>query len=99
MNLTSPKDSRVLIESVIETLQQGETLLAGISDETYTRKVPIAFNASQPMRRNEMEGFRKQIKEEKLTKPVHVVEGGESRQESVANALAALGRSFASPAS
>src|SRR5258706_1413139 len=46
MNLTSPSDSRVLNESVIETLQQGETLLAGISDETYTRKVPIAFNAS-----------------------------------------------------
>src|SRR5260370_40135004 len=46
MNLTSPSDSRVLIESVIETLQQGETLLTEISDETYTRKVPIAFNAS-----------------------------------------------------
>src|SRR3989442_12459097 len=26
MSLTSPSDSRVLIESVIETLQQGETL-------------------------------------------------------------------------
>src|SRR6266516_2901734 len=46
MNLTSPGDSRVLIESVIETLQQGETLLTEISDQTYTRKVPIAFNAS-----------------------------------------------------
>src|SRR5258706_12442072 len=46
MNLTSPSDSRVLIESVIETMQQGETLLTEISDETYTRKVPIAFNAS-----------------------------------------------------
>jgi uncharacterized damage-inducible protein DinB len=46
MNLTSPSDKRVLIESVVETLQQGETLLAAISDETYTRKVPIAFNAS-----------------------------------------------------
>ena len=46
MNLTSPNDGLVLIESVIETLQQGETLLAGINDETYTRKVPIAFNAS-----------------------------------------------------
>src|SRR6266446_937440 len=46
MNLTSPSDSRVLIESVIETLQQGETLLTEISDETYTRKVPVAFNAS-----------------------------------------------------
>src|SRR5260370_24301331 len=46
MNLTSPSDSRVLIESVIETLQQGETLLTEITDEAYTRKVPIAFNAS-----------------------------------------------------
>lgn len=46
MNATSPTDSHVLIESVIETLEQGETLLAGISDETYTQKVPIAFNAS-----------------------------------------------------
>jgi 2-C-methyl-D-erythritol 4-phosphate cytidylyltransferase len=62
------------------------------------------FAASYPvsdiyvaMRKNEMEGFRKQIKEEKLSKPVHVVEGGESRQESVANALAALGKTKPSP--
>jgi len=46
MNFNSPGDSRVLIESVIETLQQGEALLTEISDETYTRKVSIAFNAS-----------------------------------------------------
>ena len=46
MTLTLPGDGRVLIESVIETLQQGESLLAEISDETYTRKVPVAFNAS-----------------------------------------------------
>ena len=46
MNPTSPSDSRMLIESVIETLQQGETLLTEISDETYTQKVPMAFNAS-----------------------------------------------------
>jgi hypothetical protein len=37
---------RELIQSVIETLQQGETILAEISDETYTRKVTVAFNAS-----------------------------------------------------
>jgi 2-C-methyl-D-erythritol 4-phosphate cytidylyltransferase len=62
------------------------------------------FAASYPvsdiyvaMRKNEMEGFRKQIKEEKLSKPVHVVEGGESRQESVANALAVLGKTKPSP--
>src|SRR5277367_3575214 len=35
-----------LIESVIETLRQGEMLLAEISDESYTRKVAVAFNAS-----------------------------------------------------
>jgi hypothetical protein len=46
MNLTPPTDGLVLIESVIETLQQGETLLAEIRDEFYTRKVPVAFNAS-----------------------------------------------------
>jgi len=46
MNLTSPNDGRALIDSVIETLHQGEVLLTEISDETYTRRVPIAFNAS-----------------------------------------------------
>jgi hypothetical protein len=46
MNLTSSSAGRVLIESAIETLQQGETLLTEISDETYMRRVPIAFNAS-----------------------------------------------------
>lgn len=35
-----------LIQAVIETLSQGETLLAEISDANYTRKVPVAFNAS-----------------------------------------------------
>jgi hypothetical protein len=35
-----------LIQSVIETLRQGETLLAEISDPTYTRKVAVVFNAS-----------------------------------------------------
>jgi uncharacterized damage-inducible protein DinB len=37
---------RELIESVIETLQQGEILLTEISDESWTRKVAVAFNAS-----------------------------------------------------
>lgn len=35
-----------LIQAVIETLMQGETLLKNIDDETYTRKVPLTFNAS-----------------------------------------------------
>ena len=37
---------RELIQSVIETLRQGEMLLAEISDEAYVRKVVVAFNAS-----------------------------------------------------
>jgi hypothetical protein len=39
-------ESFELIGSVIETLNQGETLLNEITDEFYTRKVAIAFNAS-----------------------------------------------------
>ncbi|MBW8864901.1 MAG: hypothetical protein JF609_08270 [Verrucomicrobia bacterium] len=35
-----------LIQSVIETLRQGEVLLGEISDDSYTRKLPVAFNAS-----------------------------------------------------
>lgn len=46
MNMNSSNDNLELIQSVIETLQQGETLLAEISDANYTRKVPAAFNAS-----------------------------------------------------
>ena len=46
MNAKFQDENSELIQSVIETLQQGETLLAVISDETYTRKVPVAFNAS-----------------------------------------------------
>src|SRR5664279_5408843 len=46
MNTKSTSEDRDLIQSVIETLQQGETLLTEISDENYTRKVPVAFNAT-----------------------------------------------------
>ena len=42
----SPAESQELIHSVLETLEQGEALLTQLSDEAYTRKVPIAFNAS-----------------------------------------------------
>ena len=38
--------SEELIQSVIETLAQGESLLMQLSDEDYTRKVAGAFNAS-----------------------------------------------------
>ena len=42
----SSQESQELIQSVIETLVQGEALLAQLSDEDYTRKLPVAFNAS-----------------------------------------------------
>jgi 2-C-methyl-D-erythritol 4-phosphate cytidylyltransferase len=42
------------------------------------------------LRKNEMAGFRQLADAAGLTKPVQVVEGGEHRQDSVANALAAL---------
>jgi uncharacterized damage-inducible protein DinB len=38
--------SEELIQSVLETLAQGESLLTQLSDEDYTRKVEVAFNAS-----------------------------------------------------
>jgi len=46
MNTRPADENRELIQSVIETLRQGEALLLEISDEAYTRKVEIAFNAS-----------------------------------------------------
>jgi len=42
------------------------------------------------LRKNETAGFLKQAEQEKFAKPVRVVEGGEHRQNSVANALASL---------
>jgi hypothetical protein len=41
----TPSDSD-LINAVIETLQQGETLLQTVDDQDYVNKVPLAFNAS-----------------------------------------------------
>ncbi|HLJ28457.1 MAG TPA: 2-C-methyl-D-erythritol 4-phosphate cytidylyltransferase [Candidatus Angelobacter sp.] len=42
------------------------------------------------LRRNEMERFSRQLEEERLAAKVEMVEGGEHRQESVANALASV---------
>lgn len=42
------------------------------------------------LRKNEMEQFSRQLEKEKLSAKVEVVEGGEHRQESVANALSRL---------
>jgi len=42
------------------------------------------------LRKNEIERFSRQLEKEKLSAKVEVVEGGEHRQESVANALAHL---------
>jgi hypothetical protein len=39
-------ESEELIQSVLETLALGESLLAQLGDEDYTRKVAVAFNAS-----------------------------------------------------
>lgn len=46
MNANSSGENRELLQSAVETLQQGERLLAETTDETYTRKVPVAFNGS-----------------------------------------------------
>jgi len=43
---SNPAEPHELVQSVLETLGQGESLLAQLSDEDYTRKVPVAFNAS-----------------------------------------------------
>lgn len=45
MNPHSP-NSDELIQSAVETLAQGESLLAQLSDADYTSKLPVAFNAS-----------------------------------------------------
>jgi uncharacterized damage-inducible protein DinB len=46
MNPLFPIPQDELICAVIETLRQGEVLLGEISDQAYTAKVPVAFNAS-----------------------------------------------------
>src|SRR3974377_10980 len=46
MNVKTSNDDRELIQSVVETLNQGEALLSDITDEIYTRKISVAFNAS-----------------------------------------------------
>lgn len=45
------------------------------------------------LRKTEQEQFRPRLEQEKLPKPVRLVEGGEHRQESVANALKAVNAS------
>ncbi len=42
------------------------------------------------LRSDDARSFRPRLDKEKLAKPVHIVQGGEHRQESVANALAAV---------
>jgi len=42
------------------------------------------------VRKNEAEGFQELVRAEGLTKPLRMVEGGEHRQNSVANALSAI---------
>lgn len=45
-DMNTPIENHELLQSVVETLRQGEALLAEINDEHYTRKIPVAFNAS-----------------------------------------------------
>lgn len=42
----SSADNQELLESVVEVLNQGESLLSEIEDDTYVRRLPSAFNAS-----------------------------------------------------
>jgi hypothetical protein len=46
MNVPAVTESREMIDSILETLNQGEALLTEIPDELYTRRIPLAFNAS-----------------------------------------------------
>jgi hypothetical protein len=47
MNLIAPSmEASALIESALEILAQGEVLLGEIENDNYTRKLPVAFNAS-----------------------------------------------------
>ena len=46
MNVQTSHEPQALIQSIVEILDQGERLLTEISDESYTRKIPAAFNAS-----------------------------------------------------
>lgn len=46
MNATKRNPDNALVDSVVGILNQGETLLMEISDDVYTRKLPVAFNAS-----------------------------------------------------
>jgi uncharacterized damage-inducible protein DinB len=43
---SNSSESLELIQAVLETLSQGEALVTQLSDEAYTRKVSLAFNAS-----------------------------------------------------
>jgi len=43
---TNHLEAEDLIQSVTETLSQGESLLMQLSDEDYTRKLAVAFNSS-----------------------------------------------------
>ena len=43
---SNSSESQELIQSVLETLGQGEALLTQLRDEAYTRKVSVAFNAT-----------------------------------------------------
>jgi uncharacterized damage-inducible protein DinB len=38
--------ARIIVEAIRDVLTQGQTLLRALDDDTYARKLPVAFNAS-----------------------------------------------------
>jgi hypothetical protein len=46
MNPTASAGGQALVESVVEVLNQGENLLAGLEGDAFTTRLPAAFNAS-----------------------------------------------------
>ncbi len=52
--------------------------------------IPEVSDIYIALRPSEQHTFRPRLEQERLGKPVHMVEGGEHRQESVANAIAAV---------
>ena len=70
------------------------TELAGTPILIHTlRKFAASSEVSEicvALRANEIEGFRVRLEKENLKKKIHLVEGGEHRQESVAQAIAAI---------
>jgi 2-C-methyl-D-erythritol 4-phosphate cytidylyltransferase len=79
------------------TLSKQFTELGGVPIIIHTLRkfaaLPEVDEIYVALRKSEQEQFRPRLEQEKLAKPVCLVEGGEHRQESVANALGAVNAS------